>query len=365
MASAGDNAATIIIKRVKKRGHEAHHGGAWKVAYADFVTAMMAFFLLLWLLNATTEEQRAGIADYFTPTSVSRSNSGGGGVLGGQSITSEGAMQSNRSAVNLTISLPSTDTPDDLGDYREPGGGPDTDAEEAPTQSANDAEKLLDEKAVDEMMARRDEESFKAAAEALRQAIQSVPELKQLAENLLIDETPEGLRIQLVDRDKLSMFPSGSAEMYDHTRKLLELVSTAIAPMPNRISIKGHTDATPYSSRNGYSNWELSTDRANASRRALEAAGLPAARIDSVAGRAAEEPLLPDDPTSPQNRRISIVLLRGTGSADAVAAPPAAVQQGAQPAPAAVQPAAPRASDPAADPADDGTVDVQVEMPGS
>ncbi|MGF1610449.1 MAG: flagellar motor protein MotB [Kiloniellales bacterium] len=355
MAGSGDNAAPIIIKRVKKGGHHAHHGGAWKVAYADFVTAMMAFFLLLWLLNATTDEQKAGIADYFTPTSVSRSNSGGGGVLGGQSISSEGAMQSNRSAVNLTISLPSTDTPDELGDYRRPGGGPDTEIEEAPTQSASDAEKLLDEQAADQVMARREEEQFKEAEEVLRQAIESVPELKQLAENLLIDHTPEGLRIQLVDRDRLSMFPRGSAEMHDHTRKLLGLVVSAIDQMPNRIAIKGHTDATPFASQNGYSNWELSTDRANASRRALEQAGLPAARIDSVAGRAAEEPLFPDDPTSPRNRRISIILLREANKAGGEAGDGQTASDLSS---------APRGAQ-SSMPASDGTVDVQIEMPAN
>jgi len=305
MAAEG-NAGVTIIKKVKKGGHDAHHGGAWKVAYADFVTAMMAFFLLLWLLNATTDEQKQGIADYFSPASISKSTSGGGGVLAGQTISEEGVMQANRSSVNLTISLPSADTPEEIRD-QEVGEAPDQPAE--PTRQPP-TEETAEGETVEELLAKREEEQFKAAEEALRQAIQAVPELRDLAQHLIIDQTPEGLRIQLVDQEKLSMFPSGSADMLEHTRKLMKLVVGAISQLPNRIAIKGHTDAVPFNRSDGYSNWELSTDRANASRRGLIDAGLPAERIASVAGRAAEEPLLPDDPTSPRNRRISIILLR-------------------------------------------------------
>ena len=315
---AGANQA-IIIKKVKKGHGHGHHGGAWKVAYADFVTAMMAFFLLLWLLNATTDEQKAGIADYFTPSSVSKSNSGGGGVMAGQTLSNQGAMQSNRSAVNLTISLPSTESPAELGEYRNDSdmagidaqmAGVEPDSNQARGSGQGEAELRAAEEAF-----RKEEARFDEAEQALRQAIESVPELRQLADHLLIDHTPDGLRIQIVDRDKLSMFPLGSAKMHDHTRRLMQLVVGAVGQLSNRLAIKGHTDATPFQSQNGYSNWELSTDRANASRRALLEAGLSAERIASVAGRAAEEPLLPDDPTSPRNRRISIILLREGPSA--------------------------------------------------
>ena len=311
--------APVIIKKVKKGHGHGHHGGAWKVAYADFVTAMMAFFLLLWLLNATTDEQKAGIADYFTPSSVSKSNSGGGGVMAGQTLSEQGAMQANRSAVNLTISLPSTESPEELGDYN---NSSQTEQENARTNGIEQegdftrgtGRSEAELRAVEEAI-RQEEARFDEAEQALRQAIESMPELRQLADHLLIDHTPDGLRIQIVDQDKLSMFPLGSAEMHGHTRRLMTLVVGAVGQLPNRLAIKGHTDATPFQSQNGYSNWELSTDRANASRRALLAAGLPAERIASVAGRAAEEPLLPDDPISPRNRRISIILLRDGPSA--------------------------------------------------
>ena len=298
MAAAGN--APIIIKKVKKGGH-GHHGGAWKVAYADFVTAMMAFFLLLWLLNATTDEQKQGIADYFTPASVSKNFSGGGGVLSGKTLSDEGVMARDRSAVNVTISIPA-DTPvtEPNESAEEAGKGPGTD--EAPP--------LLDREQIEEMLAIEEQEQLDAAEQELRQAIEEVPELKDMADSLIIENTPEGLRIQIVDQAKYSMFPLGSAKMYEHTRKLMALVVQAIADLPQEVSIKGHTDATPYRNDQGYSNWELSTDRANASRRALIAEGLPDERIVSVSGRAAQEPLLEEDPFAPENRRISITLLR-------------------------------------------------------
>jgi chemotaxis protein MotB len=286
---AGGDKAPIIIKKVKKVAPAGHHGGAWKVAYADFVTAMMAFFLLLWLLNVTTDEQKRGIADYFSPASLARQSSGSGGILGGATLSAEGAMRSQRSQVGLTLELPSSD-------------------EESVTKGHEEG--APDEEQLEDLLAKREEEQFAAAEEALRQAIESVPELQALAKNLLIDQTPEGMRIQIVDQAKKSMFPIGRAEMYDHTEKLLSLVAGAIAQLPQKIAIKGHTDATPYVTDNGYSNWELSTDRANSSRRALVKAGLPSERVDSVAGRADQEPLKPDRPFDPQNRRISVILLR-------------------------------------------------------
>ncbi len=285
---AKGNVAPIIIKKVKKGGH-GHHGGAWKVAYADFVTAMMAFFLLLWLLNATTDEQKQGIADYFTPASLSRQTSGSDGVMGGTTFSPEGAATNQSARVGMTVTIPSEGTD---ADTTGPNGGPATEEQLA------------------ELLAKREKEQFEAAEQALRQAIEQVPDLRELAKNLLIDETPEGLRIQLVDQKGKSMFALGRAEMHAHTRKLIALVADAVAQLPQEIAIKGHTDAAPFVTKSGYSNWELSTDRANASRRALVQAGLAPERISSVAGRADQEPLKPRAPFDPQNRRISIILLR-------------------------------------------------------
>jgi len=307
MAEKEENVAPIIIKKVKKGGHGGHHGGAWKVAYADFVTAMMAFFLLLWLLQSTTEEQKLGIADYFAPASVSRSTSGSGGVMGGRTFTKEGAAPSDQTPVGVMIELP-TDPPDwdNTGDPVESTASQET-GPGGIEESGKDPE---EDSALEAFLSQREEEQFAAAEQALRQAIDNIPELRSLANNLIIDETEEGLRIQLVDEAGESMFASGSADMFEHTKKMLALVVDVVKQMPQRISIKGHTDSVPYQDPNGYSNWELSTDRANSARRALIEAGLPPERIAAVAGRADQDHLDAENPNSPRNRRISFVLLR-------------------------------------------------------
>ncbi len=310
----------VIVKKVKGHGHEGHHGGAWKVAYADFVTAMMAFFLLLWLLNSTTQEQMVGIADYFSPTAVSDSTSGAGGVLGGTSMLSPGAMSAPKTDPGVTVSLVPLDTKADPDSQGEPGKKPsgtpkETNASESmpTTDGASDVGGTSDSmKAIDALRMRVEEQDFQKVKQSLEQAIAASPELREFSRNLKIDMTPEGMRIQIVDAEQRSMFPSGSAEMYDYTEHLLAKVSQAIAKLPNEIAVIGHTDASPFRGRDGYTNWELSTDRANASRRALVGAGLPGWRIVRVVGKADNEPLVKDDPYSAQNRRISIILLRQT-----------------------------------------------------
>ena len=305
-------APPIIIKRVKKAAH-AHHGGAWKVAYADFVTAMMAFFLLLWLLQATTQEQKLGIADYFSPASVSRNTSGSGGLMGGRTFTKRGSNPSDQSPVGVMIQLP-TNPPDwdNDGDPVESTATDDTGAGGADEGAPEEAEATAQVEAdrLEEMLAQREEEQFAKAEKALREAIEAVPELEGLINNLVIDQTPEGMRIQIVDEESKSMFPLGSAKMFDHTRKLIALVVDAVKQLPQQVVVKGHTDAAPYINEQGYSNWELSTDRANSSRRALVEAGLPPQRVASVVGLADTEHLDTENPLSPRNRRISIILLR-------------------------------------------------------
>jgi chemotaxis protein MotB len=313
MAAGNDEATVVIIKKVKKVVGGGHHGGAWKVAYADFVTAMMAFFLLLWLLNATTEEQRKGIAEYFSPVtsfnpeSVSESVSGSDGVMGGRSMITDGALVNDTSPVGITVSLPGAknDTEQQAEQQAD-----DTQSGQRVAGADEDASQAVDRDEVDRLARELEQERFAEAEANLRQALESVPDLSDFAKNLVVDQTPEGLRIQIIDQEGRSMFASGSAEMFPHTQRLLALVSDAIKKLDNPVAIKGHTDSTPYTSRKDYSNWELSTDRANSSRRALLAAGLPAARIASVVGRADQEHFIPAEPTSPRNRRISIVLLR-------------------------------------------------------
>src|SRR5690348_6569016 len=298
----------IIIKKVKSRGEHGHHGGAWKVAYADFVTAMMAFFLLLWLLNVTTDIQKRGIADYFQPTVASKSASGAGGVLGGIALGPPGAQQATTVPPSLTLSQPMLRDLSGSDDDNQDAGP----ADNPPDATRGNAEpvKKLSEAELERQIAEREERRFAAAEFALRQAVEQLPELKGLAQNLIVDRTPEGLRIQLVDQEKSPMFAIGSADPLDSAKKLIAVVTQVAERLPNKISISGHTDSTAYAFGRRYGNWELSADRANASRREFIADGLPAPRIARVVGLADQEPLVPDDPTSPRNRRISIVLLR-------------------------------------------------------
>ncbi len=284
----------IIIKRIKKGG--GHHGGAWKVAYADFVTAMMAFFLLLWLLNVTTEDQKNAIANYFDPTNpkISEAVSGSGGLLGGTSMSTEGAM---------------------VSEYQPYVSQPPSSSVRADTQQTKDSssseESTPDEGGAGEgAETAQEDESFAEAEKQIKQAIESTPELAPLLENLIVDITPEGLRIQIVDQNGRSMFPSGSAQMYDITKKLLEKVAQVVVAMPNEISVRGHTDSVPYGKDAAYTNWELSSDRANASRRVLLDGGLPQKRLNNIVGKADTEPLIAEDPRDARNRRISIILLR-------------------------------------------------------
>jgi len=314
MAKSNNPNAPVIIKKVKKVVGGGHHGGAWKVAYADFVTAMMSFFLLLWLLNVTTDVQKRGIADYFDPSIASRSISGAGGVLGGISMGEVGAQSTPSSRPNLSPAIESMRQPNDGDEGTNNGAPAKTDKEDAEgaDQGAVVRDKPVDqitEAELQKRLAEKEDKQFAAAEFALRQAIQDVPDLKNLADNLLIDRTPEGLRIQIVDQDKRSMFPLGSAQMDDSAQKLMALVAQVVQKLPNKVSITGHTDGTPYAFGRNYGNWELSADRANASRRELLNDGVPLDRIDKVVGMADRDLLDPSDPRSPRNRRISIVLL--------------------------------------------------------
>lgn len=275
----------IINKKIKKADHQ-HHGGSWKVAYADFVTAMMAFFLLLWLLNVTSEEQKDGIADYFDPQpQVSHSISGAGGLLAGKSFSEEEARVSEMDPV-VAAQDPTMDP-----------------------NSATDLETASDRQLEQEMQ-KREEAKFEEMKKKIEQTIQSSSELKDLSKNVLIDITDEGLRIQIVDQEGEPMFPSGSAQMYEKTRLLMQAVADVIKTVPNAISMRGHTDGNPYRGGASYTNWELSADRANASRRVLAERGVSEKRLANVVGKADTDHFMKENPTDARNRRISIILLR-------------------------------------------------------
>ena len=284
----------IVIRKVIKVTAAGHHGGAWKVAYADFVTAMMAFFLLMWLINMTSPEQKMGVADYFAPANISESKSGVGGILGGTEIGKKGAKSSGADGRRSTKPKPTTVTEQTA---------------KSSEKGSEDSAPQVSESAMDEALSRREGLAFQSAAESIRQAMQDLPELAELSKSLIIDNTPEGLRIQIVDQEGLSMFPSGSITPRPHAVALLRTVSSIINKLPNRIAISGHTDSAPVSG-NVDANWDISSGRANVARQILQEGNVPASRIFSIIGKAGSEPLYPDDPFMAGNRRISIVLLR-------------------------------------------------------
>lgn len=280
MAPRDDNKRPIIIKKIKKGGH-GHHGGAWKVAYADFVTAMMAFFLLLWLLSSVDQSKLEGLAEYFTPT-VGLKDSMGIGFEGGETVNDEGIKKNDKSPPGIVTAPP-------------------------PGQTDSDAEK----KALVE--GQKDAQLFEKAEEAMKQAFESDPNLRDFSENIVFEQTPEGLKIDITDSDKYPMFDPGSITLTEYGMRVLGKMAMLIEQMPNYISITGHTDASPMTSRGtDYTNWELSADRANSARRYLLRAGVNPIRPRKVTGQAASDLLVKDQPNSPRNRRITIILLRGS-----------------------------------------------------
>ncbi len=278
MAGDGKKLQPIIIKRVKKGGHAAH-GGAWKIAYADFVTAMMAFFLLMWLLGSTSKGELEGIASYFSaPVKVSLM--GGDGTGNSDSILPGGGRDLSKSAGQV-----------DGGD-------------------AERAAKLMGAQMARAELARKDALRIDALQKKIAQLIASTPELEAYKSQIRLEKTPDGLQIQIVDEQNRPMFDVGSALVKPYMRDILRAIGGAMSDVENRIALSGHTDATPFGSGDrGYSNWELSSDRANASRRELVAGGLPDARLARVEGLASSRLLDPNAPNGAINRRISILVL--------------------------------------------------------
>ena len=315
MATDAKKLQPIIVKKVKKGGH-AVHGGAWKIAYADFVTAMMAFFLLMWLLGSTSEGDKKGIADFFnSPLKVAMLNGGSGSgdsshVLkgGGQDLSRQGGqvkqgeVQAKRSTVNLLAMK----------------------AEQRRAEAAR-LQELKDK--VQDLLANN-------------------PKLAGMSSQLRLDMTSDGLRIQIVDELNRPMFDSGSAVVRPNMRDLLRVIGSVLAEVPNRLTLEGHTDAVPFPGGDrGYSNWELSSDRANASRRELLAGGLQEDRVLRVQGLASSSLFEKGQPESPTNRRISIIVMnRDAEDRFFHTAPPPEEPPPEQPAQADIVPPLPPAS---------------------
>jgi chemotaxis protein MotB len=255
---------------------------------------MMAFLLLMWLINTTSPDQRRGIAEFFAPTSVSRTSSGAGGLLAGTSFANEGVRNGHSAPVVETSEPQYTANDEQSG------------------QSSSSEEGGQREPAADSLSrarSLRESADFSRAEIAIRQAMQDMPDIGELSRQLIVEQTPEGLRLQIVDQEGRSMFAPGQAEPNERARRLLATIAGTISQLPNRVTISGHTDGSAPGTRFD-SNWELSAERANAARRILSASGVPGDQIYQVAGRADSEPLFPDDPTLPGNRRITVTLLR-------------------------------------------------------
>ncbi|MCZ2103888.1 MAG: flagellar motor protein MotB [Comamonadaceae bacterium] len=283
---ADKNLQPIVIRRVRKTAHE-EHGGAWKIAYADFVTAMMAFFLLMWLLGSTTKGDLQGIADYFaSPVKVAMQ--GGDGAGNSSSILQGGGNDLTRAYGRVR-----------RGEAAETGR----------RVSRSDEMRAARESAQVER-AREDAERIKVLQGKLESVITQDMKLNEFRSQIRIDVTPDGLRIQIVDDQSRPMFDSGSALVKPYMRDILQAIGGALGGVENHLSLAGHTDATPYGNGDrGYGNWELSADRANASRRELVAGGMPDDKLVRVVGLAASDPLEPADPRAAVNRRITVTVL--------------------------------------------------------
>lgn len=353
----------IIVRNGAREDHRRHHGGTWKIAYADFVTAMMAFFLLLWLVNATTEQQRTGIAEYFNPTnSLSRSFSGAGQPFGGRTLESEATLTSNATAAVRNARRPpqsfDTDPEDALlqrtGSTERISDQTDVELNGAQSSSAHGSRQTgtvqlatavlqdaaaqrvssqaitgstqqgpfadLRSRGVDGARSQPDLSAdqrlaaerlaLRAAAQEIRSVIDADPQLRALAAQMLVEEVPEGLRIQMVDGEGQALFATGVAAPNERGRALLLRAASVVARLPHPVEIAGHTDAAPF--RSGVdmrSNWELSVERANAARRLMLEAGVAERRVRAVTGRADQDLLRPTQPLHPANRRVSVLIV--------------------------------------------------------
>jgi len=283
----------IIYKKIYIEDHGGHHGGAWKVAYADFVTAMMAFFLLMWLLGATNEKQRKALADYFSPTLVElkQNSAGSNGIFGGDSITARdnyphGARQTGTRSMTIPVDA---------------NGG---------TQVGTGQTGSLKNKEI----AAQDAKNFTAMHRRIEQQMAASPKLSKLASHVRFVRTRDGLRIDLVDDADYSMFALGTTQLDAQAATLIGMIADTVKTMPNPIMIRGHTDSLGYGDPVAMNNWMLSSGRAEATRRRLAAGGIPETRFYRIEGVADREPMIANTPTDPRNRRVAITLLYRAGA---------------------------------------------------
>lgn len=281
MGALGDT-EPVIIKKRRRRARDEHHGGAWKIAFADFAVSMMAFFLVLWLSASTTVEEQRAISGYFeNPTGF---DSGGSKFV----IDMGGAAKQLQAGDSE-----STEQEDDS----------------AHRMSPKEVENIIDAQMVAQMAKAIERKRFDVLLDKLKSRIEKDPNLRPYRDQILLSVTDDGLQIQIVDRETTAMFDSGSSQLKMYTRDLIKALSATIDSVPNRISISGHTDAVAFQGRDDFSNWELSAQRANAARRTLVAGGFPSKKIAEVVGHASSVLFDKKNPSSARNRRISILVM--------------------------------------------------------
>ncbi len=326
MARKAEERPIVVIKRYT-RGGGGHHGGAWKVAYADFVTAMMAFFLVMWLVTSVSKEQRAAIFDYFKNPSMEQ----------GRSVKPAPGMNGPGGASTSPINLRGGLDAPKIGQVR-PGIGAPVSPPQPVQQQLSESEKLAQAR---EAVTEAEHKQLQSLMDDLKKAIESSAALAPFKDQLLLDITPEGLRIQIVDNQNRPMFDSGSAHLKPYTQAILTELAHYLNTVPNHLSLTGHTDATPYADGSGRTNWDLSAERANAARRALEAAGLSMDKTARVVGLSSSVLFNRDDPRAPINRRISIIVMTRQAELDALKTDTPATSEAAEPGAGATEGPAP------------------------
>ena len=295
-AEEAEPLAPIIVKKIIDEGHAGAHGGAWKIALADMMTAMMAFFLLMWLLGAANADQRKSIADYFKPNSLTKSainvnnTSGSTGLMGGQSIIDETALPLAAAQTSLFQVL----------QPRENTGSKDSDKDKEKSDALSQEEKAR-------IASESDKSNFEKLEKELKEKLSQNSELAKLKENVVFSREKDGLRIEIIDKADFSMFGLGDTQLTPKSMALIEEISRSLAVMPNSIRVRGHTDAQAFAGT-GRNNWSLSAERADITRQIMIRKGVEESKITRIEGVADKEPFVASDPLDSRNRRISVTV---------------------------------------------------------
>lgn len=300
-AAAEGPAPVIVIKKVMDDGHGGAHGGAWKIALADMMTAMMAFFLLMWLLGSTTEDQRKSIADYFKPTSHSNITmgklAGSNGILGGSSIVDpDGFPFSAKQTAAMERLTPRSE------------GGP-TENDPSPNANERSDPSNMSEEERKKVVEQQDQANFEKLEKEIREKIEQNPRLQNLKDQVKFTREKEGLRIDIIDKADFAMFGLGGTQMMGRAQQLVDEVAKSLQGTNNKLAVRGHTDAVPYANPDGKNNWSLSAERAEATRAQMEKRGIDSSRFARIEGVADTMPYNPNDPKDPRNRRMSVTVL--------------------------------------------------------